>query len=127
MKNKIVIIANGLINDINFHKKLSEDADLIICADGGANNAKKMNLHPDYIIGDFDSTNPSVIEFFKNQNTNIIKDQSEDKTDLELALSLAESLDPKEILILGAFGDRIDHTLANILCLTQIKAGVKAQ
>lgn len=100
---------------------------MIICADGGANTAKKMNIRPDYIIGDFDSADSSILDFFKDQNTNIIKDQNENKTDLELALSLAESLDPREILIIGAFGDRIDHTLANILCLTKIKAGVKAK
>jgi len=127
MNDKIVIIANGSITGINFHKKLLEDADLIICADGGANTAKKMNIRPDYIIGDFDSADSSILDFFKDQNTNIIKDQNENKTDLELALSLAESLDPREILIIGAFGDRIDHTLANILCLTKIKAGVKAK
>ncbi|GAF93602.1 unnamed protein product, partial [marine sediment metagenome] len=31
LKNKIVIIGNGTINDIIFHKKLLENVDLIIC------------------------------------------------------------------------------------------------
>ena len=44
LKNKIVIIGNGTINDIIFHKKLLENVDLIICADGGANNAKQMDI-----------------------------------------------------------------------------------
>ena len=46
---------------------------------------------------------------------------------MEIALSLAETLAPSEILIMGAIGDRIDHTLANIMCLDKIKSDVKAQ
>lgn len=127
MKNKIVIIAKGTINNINFHKNLLKDVDIIICADGGVNNAKKIGVTPDFIIGDLDSADSSILDFYKNTKTKVIKDTNQDKTDLELALSLAESLDPHEILILGAIGDRIDHTLANILCLNKIKPGVKAQ
>jgi thiamine pyrophosphokinase len=128
MKNKIIIIANGTIKNLNFHKKILKDADLIICADGGAISAKKMDIIPDYIIGDFDSVNQSTIDFYKKKGkTEIIEDNNQYKTDLELALELAETLEPNEILILGAIGDRIDHTLANILCLTNIKTNVKTQ
>jgi len=127
MKNKIVIIANGTIHDTVFHKKLLEGFDIIICADGGAYSAKKMDIIPDYIIGDLDSASSSIIEFFKKNNTKIIYDNNQEKTDLELAISLAETLDPYEILILGAIGDRIDHTLANILCLANIKPDIKVQ
>jgi thiamine pyrophosphokinase len=127
MKKKIVIIGNGTINDINFHKNLLKNIDIIICADGGATNAKKMNIIPDYIIGDLDSTSSDILEFFKNKKTKIIKDNNQNKTDMELAISLAESLNPNEILILGAIGYRIDHTIANILCLNKIKSNIKTQ
>ena len=33
---KIVIIANGSMNNAAFHKEVLDDADIIICADGGA-------------------------------------------------------------------------------------------
>ena len=129
MKNKIIIIANGTINDEDFHKDLIKDSDVIICADGGANNAKNMGIIPDYIIGDLDSVSLSVIRdhFKNNDKTKIIKDTNQDKTDLELAISLAETLDPTEIIILGAIGNRIDHTIANILCLNKIKSDIKTQ
>jgi thiamine pyrophosphokinase len=126
MKNKIAIIANGYVNDINFHKDLLEDADVIVCADGGADNAKKIGITPDYIIGDLDSVTSSAIEFFK-EKSKIIKDSNQDSTDLEKALSLVDNLSPSEILIIGAIGNRLDHTLANILCLDQIKSDIKAQ
>jgi len=127
MKNKIAIIANGTVKDSEFHKKILENKDIIICADGGSNNAKKMEIIPDYIIGDLDSTDSSTIDFFRDKGTKIIKDTNENKTDLELAISLAKTLDPSEIVIIGAFGDRIDHTLANIYCLSMIDSNIKAQ
>ena len=126
MKNKIAIIANGYVKNPDFHKDLLKDADIVICADGGADNVKKIGIVPDYIIGDLDSASKSSIEFFKDKSK-IIKDDNPDKTDLELALSLAETLNPSEILIIGAIGDRIDHTLANIMCLDKIKTDIKAE
>ena len=126
MKNKIAIIANGYIKNPKFHKDLLKDADIIICADGGVNNAKKIGVTPNYIIGDLDSASKSSIELFKDKSK-IIKDDNQDNTDLEKALSLAETLNPSEILIMGAIGDRIDHTLANIMCLTKINSDIKAQ
>jgi len=128
VKNKIAIIANGTIKDYDFHKKLLKDFDIIICADGGANSAKELDIIPDYIIGDFDSLKIPVFNRFKElDKTKFIKDTNEDKTDLELAISLAETLSPSEIKIFGAIGDRVDHTLANIMCLDKIKSDIKAE
>lgn len=126
MKNKIAIIANGYVRNSDFHRDLLKDTDIIICADGGVDNAKKIGVIPNYIIGDLDSASKSSIEFFKDKSK-IIKNDNQDKTDLELALSLAETLNPSEILIIGAIGNRIDHTLANIMCLDKIKTDIKAE
>lgn len=127
MINKIAIIGNGFINNITYHKKLLLNVDLLICADGGANNAKKMNVIPDYIIGDLDSTTHEILEFFKKYKTKIIEDNDQNKTDMELAIKLAESFEPKDIIILGAIGNRIDHTIANILCLNKIKSKINTK
>jgi len=128
MINKIAIIANGSMPNSSFLTKYTDDADLIICADGGANIARDLNITPNYIIGDLDSIKSTVLQDFTDEgNTEIIKDTDEEKTDLELALSLAETLNPVEINIFGAIGDRIDHTLANIMCLNYIKPGIKSK
>jgi thiamine pyrophosphokinase len=127
MGKKIAIIGNGTINNTIFHKKLLKNIEIIICADGGATNAKKMQIIPNYIIGDLDSTNEDILNYFKNKKTKIILDKDQDKTDMELAISLAESFNPTAIIILGAIGYRIDHTLANILCLNKIKSNIKTQ
>jgi thiamine pyrophosphokinase len=128
MKNKIAIIANGTITNYDFYKKILQDFNFIICADGGANITKELDIIPDYIIGDMDSIKTSVFNFYKELNkTKIIKDTNPDKTDLELAIKLAETLNPFKINIFGAIGNRIDHTLANILCLDKIKPGIKVE
>ena len=128
MKNKIAIIANGTITNYDFYKEILQDFNIIICADGGANIAKELDIIPDYIIGDMDSIKTSVFNFYKELNkTKIIKDTNPDKTDLELAIKLAETLNPIKINIFGAIGNRIDHTLANIYCLDKIKPGIKAE
>jgi thiamine pyrophosphokinase len=44
--------------------------------------------------------------------------RAKDETDLELALTYAIGQGAEEILILGALGGRLDHTLANLLLLT---------
>ena len=87
-----------------------------------------MGIIPDYIIGDLDSISKSAISYFKKLGkTKIIENKDQDKTDLELAILLAETLDPNEINILGAIGNRIDHTLANIFCLNKIRSDIKTQ
>lgn len=112
---KIIIISDGRIDNKNFHKKLLRDSDLIICADGGAENAISLKITPDYIIGDMDSIKKSTLK--KLNKTHIITDKNQDKTDTQLAIELAQKFKPKEIIILGAIGTRIDHTLANIFRL----------
>ena len=128
MKNKIAIIANGSMNNKKLHKELLKDFDIFICADGGANNVKELGIIPDYIVGDLDSIENSTYNYFREQaETEIIKDTNQDKTDLELAISLAETLNPCEIKIFGAIGNRIDHTLANIYCLDMINPEISAE
>jgi len=128
MKNKIAIIANGPVNNKKLHKKLLLDFDLYICADGGAENAKKLGINPDYIVGDLDSITKSSLNEFKNkEEIEIIEDRNQDKTDLEIAIDLAQKFDPNEIIIFGALGNRIDHTLANIFSLDKIKSNIKAK
>jgi thiamine pyrophosphokinase len=128
MKNRIAIIANGPINNNKLNKELLENFDIYICADGGANNAKNFGIVPKYIIGDMDSINKSSLIYFKNhEKIEIIRDTNQDKTDLELAIDFAQKLNPKQIIIFGAIGSRIDHTLANIYCLDKIKSGIEAK
>ncbi len=127
MIETIVIAANGNMKGSGFHADILKRADLIICADGGANGVDALGFVPDIVVGDMDSIKKAVLgKLKKNRRTKIIEDPDQNKTDTELAISLAESYKPKKIIILGAIGDRFDHTLANILCLMKINPKIDA-
>ena len=124
---RAIIIANGSIGDpswtykkITGHFGFSRD-DIVICADGGASNALKMGLIPDVVIGDMDSIKFGVKEEIRNKSTKtkyISTSPEKDESDTQLAVEYALGLDVKKIIITGAVGGRIDHTLANIILLS---------
>ncbi len=110
----IIIVANGSAEPFDVAK-----ADLIIAADGGARHALGWGRPPDVVIGDCDSLDEeSRRELEQAESRFITHPTHKDETDLELALRHAAALNPRRITILGAWGDRPDHTLANLLLLT---------
>lgn len=114
----VVIIANGVIGDEARARALAAQADLLICADGGARYALAWGLPPDIVIGDMDSLDAGELERLASAGARLIRHPSrKDETDLELALAQALREGANEITILGALGGRPDQTLANILLL----------
>jgi len=133
---KKVLIITGGRTDTDFvaeaYKEYSPD--VVIVADRGVMAAKELDIIPDYIVGDFDSGDTTVVEYFKSQFEVYGKpmvrtfNPEKDETDTELAISLALTLNPKEIVLLGATGTRLDHTMANIELLYRItESGVRAR
>ncbi|MDO8480539.1 MAG: thiamine diphosphokinase [Nanoarchaeota archaeon] len=108
------IIANGTVNDGTWLKRHLKG--VIIAADGGANTCRKQGIVPDYIVGDFDSAKPETLEFFKKKST-ILQDSDQNSTDLQKALKLAAKLKATNILVFGAIGNNLDHTMSNVLSL----------
>lgn len=114
---KCVILANGDYGNVDSCKWLVNEADIILCADGGANYAYKMGVIPAYIVGDMDSILPQVIDYYKEQGVEFRRyPQRKDFTDTQLILALAEELNANEIVFLGSLGKRLDHTLSNLYC-----------
>lgn len=95
-------------------KHLRQD-DYIIGVDKGCNALYEYGITPDEILGDFDSADLNIIEYFKNKN---VKSQSfppeKDYTDSDLGYIVAKERGFKEIIFFGATGTRVDHMLANI-------------
>lgn len=114
---KVAIICNGIIDNYDACKERIRQVDSVICADGGTRHAYKMNIIPDIIIGDLDSSKSEYIEYYRNQNVPIMEYSSDkDKTDTQICFEYAlERFD--EIVLLGATGSRLDHTLGNISIL----------
>lgn len=114
---KAAIICNGNIENYDVIKEKLIQVDFIICADGGTRHAYHMNIIPNIIIGDMDSSKDEYIEYYINKEVPIIRYSSDkDKTDTHICLEYAmEKYD--EILLLGATGARLDHTLGNVSIL----------
>jgi len=111
---KCIILANGKPPKkkiISFFQKKGYNK--LICADGGANSALKMNLIPDVIVGDLDSISSNSLKEYKSVSK-IIRLQRQNDTDVEKCLKYATSKKFDEALLVGVTGNRLDHTFCNI-------------
>lgn len=112
---KIVITSGGKAPSRKLLIEELKGNSYLICADSGANCLHKYNIVPNMLVGDFDSIDKDVFEYFKNSDAKIVKYPSEkDYTDTEIALNMALDMKPDEIVLLGCTGTRMDHFLANL-------------
>jgi thiamine pyrophosphokinase len=92
--------------------------DLLIGVDGGCDYLAQYHYIPDVIIGDFDSIDKEVMTLFLEKKVKVLKYKAEkDMTDTHIAIEYAIKEGADELLLLGATGTRLDHTLANIFLL----------
>lgn len=123
---RVVLFAAGQVTDYTRIRSFLGEPDLIICADGGVRHAVALDLTPDLVLGDFDSIAPDLLRDVTERGIPILRVPVEkDQTDTELALREAVGRGAREILMVGASGDRLDHTLSNVLLLPGIPSGVQ--
>jgi thiamine pyrophosphokinase len=116
---RAIIIAGGCVKDDSAWQRWVRDGDWIIGADGGAASAVAWGLAPQTVIGDMDSLPAVDRAALAARGCQFIEHpRAKDETDLELALTYAAQEGAQEIIVLGALGGRLDHTLANVLLLT---------
>jgi thiamine pyrophosphokinase len=117
---RAVLVANGEIHVVEHILDTIGPNDLIVCADGGAARALALGLTPQVVIGDTDSMSPEVRRELEEAGTHfVVCSPSKDETDSELAMHYCVEQGASHILFLGALGDRLDHTLANLLLLAE--------
>lgn len=106
---KCAVISGAPENNLSYYNKYLKDR-YIICADSGYKKCERLNITPDLIIGDFDSSpKPDVL-------CEIIELQvRKDDTDTFYCIKEAINRGYNDIVILGGIGSRIDHTYSNIL------------
>lgn len=113
---KTIILANG---EIPTHPKAIEalqTATYIVCCDGAINNLVELGFNPTVIIGDLDSISEAMYSKYRDI---IIADKDVEYNDLQKALRYCISMNWLDIIILGGFGKREDHALANISIMLQ--------
>lgn len=117
---KTIIITSYIEHPFPVDGLITPD-DLVICTDGGYDIAKKNNIIPDVLLGDFDSISDDYDSIARNlsHKIDIIKFNPEkDFTDLDLAIKEAIARNSSHVEIWGGIGGRLDHTVANLQILT---------
>lgn len=125
-----LIVSGGTI-ELDFMKEyLSRHSfDCIIAVDGGLNTIARLNMVPSYVVGDFDTVTPEVLDCYRsNPNIKFIQYNPEkDYTDTQIAITKAIEIGSLSITIFGALGTRMDHTLSNVrLLYMPLELGIDA-
>lgn len=126
---KALIISNGQLENIDFLKKKLPQVDYIIACDGGAVHLKRLGLKPDLILGDFDSLDHSILEYYKGLGVLVERfPVKKDRTDTHIAVDKAVELGADEVCLIGALGTRFDHSFANVMLLMYLaRRGIRAE
>ena len=118
---KAVVLANGDYPTHEIPLRILEDAEMVVCCDGAANEFIQRGGIPSVIIGDGDSLDPRHL---------LLLHQVEEQVDNDLtkAVHYLKEQGIMEIDILGATGKREDHTLGNIsLLIEYLKEGIEVR
>ena len=115
-----VVLANGFPPSRETIQRVLARASLFVCADGGANVARRYGLMPDAIVGDFDSVTAETLAHYRD--VAIVRNEDTEHTDAEKAIDWALARGPlDEVTLLGASAGRLDHVIGHIALLTRYR------
>ena len=125
MYNNVVIICDGAFPKTEYPRYLIRTADFIICCDGALKKFLRASAAifggqrlPDRVIGDMDSI--SAADKKKYSDIIVQVDEQEHNDQTKAFRWVMENLkDVCNIYILGATGQREDHTIGNISLLME--------
>lgn len=108
---RCVLVLGGVIENYFELKKEIRDDDFFLYCDKGLRHKEGLGRKPDLAVGDFDSFSPP------SDTECVIFPPEKDDTDGLCGLKEGIKRGFKDFLIIGAFGERIDHTIGNIYLL----------
>ena len=112
-----LIVGNGEPPSRELFAACAREADLILCADGGANTASAYGFTPDYIVGDLDSVSSQSKAALAADRVVLVDPEGNMGTDGQKVLNHAVALGVTEAVLLGFTGRRTDHLLGNLSLL----------
>lgn len=121
---RTVIISGGRIErDFALSFLENETFEQFIAVDNGLGFCYDNQIKPTWIVGDFDTAAPELVEYYQTQTDIPIRrfNPVKDSTDSQIAIELALELGSSEITLLGGTGTRMDHVLGNIQSLMLAK------
>ena len=120
MKSKtksVLLLLSGELREERVVRRLARQADLVVCADGGARHARTLAVVPDIIVGDMDSLpHPAPKSWGK---TAYCCDFDETSSDFEKALDFLAALGAVRVFVAGALGGGLDHEMVNLAVLEE--------
>lgn len=107
---RALILCNGEPPSDGLLVRHLQAADLLICTDGASGWVQAHGVRPHVLIGDMDSR-PGELEC---EVIDAGTHDTQENSDAEKALLLALARGARQIVLLGATGLRLDHTLGNL-------------
>ena len=112
-----LIVGNGEPPSRELFAACAQEAELILCADGGANTASAYGFTSDYIVGDLDSVSRQTKAALAADRLVLVDPEGDVGTDGQKVLNHAVVLGVTEAVLVGFTGRRTDHLLGNLSLL----------
>ena len=125
MSREIVIICDGVFPKSEYPRYLIRTADFIICSDGALRKFLRGSMAifgeerlPDKVVGDMDSLSANLKARYSHIIVQIDEQEHNDQTKA-FRWALENLSDISTITIIGATGQREDHTIGNMSLLME--------
>jgi thiamine pyrophosphokinase len=113
-----LVFAGGDPVDGDVASRLPQSDATVVAADSGVEVALALGRRVDLLIGDFDSADPAAVEAAVANGAEVRRYPTDkEQSDLELALHAARAGGARRVIVVGGYGGRLDHFLANALLL----------
>lgn len=123
MKRCLMVTGGPLDEEFAAWFLKGREYEFVIAVDAGFSACLRLGIHPDLLVGDFDTFGREKIKKYQVSSgiAMDIHQPEKDETDTDLAFRDAIKAGYKEADVLGATGGRIDHEISNIHLLAQGK------
>jgi thiamine pyrophosphokinase len=113
-----LVFAGGDPVDGDVAARLPQSGVTVVAADSGVEHALAIGRDVDLVIGDFDSADPAAVDAAVAGGAEVRRYPADkDQSDLELALHAARAGGARRVIVVGGYGGRLDHFLANALLI----------
>ena len=92
--------------------KIDISSFFVICADSGLEVAQNCGIKVDFLLGDMDSLDKSLLEKVDTSVCKQVFPKDKDFSDTELAFIHAKQIPHNKIYLIGGSGGRVDHFIA---------------
>lgn len=89
----------------------------LIALDGACRFLRQLEIIPDIILGDMDSADPDILEYFKGRGSEIVVTPDQNFSDLEKGIMYCHAHGGQSITVFNACFGRMDHFIGNIFFL----------